>query len=193
MGVPSIVGQSAEARFRDLYDKNYAAICGFALRRVSNAEAADVVAETFLVAWRRLEAIPVGSERLWLYAVARRVVANQRRGLNRRMKLAAALQFEFDATVVTDSAESDYPTIAGALKRLRESDRQVLSLAAWEGLGPEELGKVLGCSPGAAKVRLHRARRRFREELEALESSDEAIVRGSGGRASTSAATSTED
>src|SRR3954453_21065692 len=84
----------AEQRFRALYDGNFTAVLGYALRRVDQpADAADVVAETFLVAWRRHPEIPDGGEaRLWLYGVARRVLSNQVRGGVRRERLGVRLR-----------------------------------------------------------------------------------------------------
>src|SRR5437588_5430176 len=80
------------ARFRTLYENNYDAILGYTLRRAPQADALDVVAETFLVAWRRLERVPVGDDaRLWLYGTARRVLANHVRAERRRARLGGRL------------------------------------------------------------------------------------------------------
>jgi RNA polymerase sigma-70 factor (ECF subfamily) len=68
-----------------------------------------------------------------------------------------------------DGGELETPPIAQALGRLSEGDREVVLLCAWEGLSIEEAATALGCSPTAAKVRLHRARRRLRAELDRLE------------------------
>ncbi|MEV4259420.1 RNA polymerase sigma factor, partial [Spirillospora sp. NPDC049652] len=86
-------------RFEDLYAENRAKVLGYALRRTGDPQdAADVVAETFLVAWRRLDDVPPGDEaRLWLYGVARRVLAGQRRGERRRSALGARLRSELAA------------------------------------------------------------------------------------------------
>src|SRR5262249_59532683 len=90
------------ARFRALYEENYERILGYALRRVEPADALDVVAETFTVAWRRLAQVPAGDEaRLWLYGTARRVLANHRRAMRRRARLYGRLAEE----VPTDASE----------------------------------------------------------------------------------------
>src|SRR3954447_11307673 len=83
----------AKVRFGRIYRAQAAAILAYALRRVEDTEdAADVVAETFLVAWRRLDEVPIdATARLWLFAVARRVVANQHRAERRRSRLAERL------------------------------------------------------------------------------------------------------
>ncbi len=155
-----------ERRFRAIYQADFAAVLGYALRRTNRAEdAADVVAETFLVAWRRFDDVPpLGESRLWLYAVARRVLANHRRGERRRSALGEALARDL-VGVCEDPRPSDLEPLARAWADLREADRDILGLAAWEGLSGDRLAAVVGCSRTAAKLRLHRARRRFAKEL----------------------------
>lgn len=149
-------------RFRALFDATYASVHAYARRRADAAVADDVVAETFLVAWRRLGDVPVGSELPWLYGVARRVLANARRsqvrwiGLQRRI----ADQPTYDAA---SPAAND--VVRHALARLPPADQEVLRLAAWEDLAAPDIAVVLGCTPNAAALRLSRARRRLREVL----------------------------
>lgn len=160
---------SRRDRLRALYDASYSPLLGYALRRSRTMEdAADVVAETFLVAWRRLEDIPAGDEaRLWLYGVARRVLANQRRGERRRERLEVRLVLEPSLWRPAAPAEDDIDlgALAHAFRRLPVRDREVLELVAWEGLAPRDLSVVLGCSLPTARVRLHRARKRLAQEL----------------------------
>lgn len=154
--------------FHALYEANYHLVLGYALRRCSDPDdAADVVAETFLVAWRRLDDLRRDDARLWLYGVARRVLANQRRGERRRRHLGERLRQELRG-VATPPALADResePQVATALASLSDRDREVITLAAWEGLGGSDLAEVLGCSTNAAKTRLHRARRRLARRL----------------------------
>jgi RNA polymerase sigma factor (sigma-70 family) len=156
----------AEARFRHLYAEHGREILAYALRRVSDPEdAADVLAETFLVAWRRAEDVPPGEQaRLWLYGVARRALANQRRGERRRERLGERLRADL-APALADPPELPGPDALAALGRLGPDDRELLRLSAWEELSPAELAKVLGISAVAARSRLHRARRRLRRAL----------------------------
>jgi RNA polymerase sigma factor (sigma-70 family) len=157
------------ARFRAVYDANYHRILGFALRRTANREdAEDVVAETFLTAWRRLDQIPVGDEaRLWLYGVARNALANHRRGERRRVRLTSVLHAEsFLPSLRAPDADHEVAGMAAAFARLDDGHRELLALAAWEGLDAGEIATVLGCSRNAARIRLHRARRRLARELE---------------------------
>lgn len=158
-----------DERFRRVYASSFEPLLAYALRRVERAEdATDIVAETFLIAWRRGTEMPDGDEaRLWLYGVARRVLANQQRGGRRRERLGARLRERLAAVVVADPAGevSQRVTVRAALERLGELDREVLRLTAWEGLQPREAAEVLNISAAAVRTRLSRARARLRELL----------------------------
>ncbi|MFB4317501.1 RNA polymerase sigma factor [Actinomadura sp. 21ATH] len=153
-------------RFEEIYEANRVQILGYALRRTADAQdAADVLAETFLTAWRRLDDVPRdGRARLWLYGVARRVLANHHRGERRRSALAADLGLRLR----TEAAEPDrnLADVGPAFRSLSEADRELLTLVGWEGLDHGEIATVLGCSRNAVRIRLHRARRRFARALE---------------------------
>lgn len=160
---------SRTARFERLYDAQYSAVLAYALRRSSRTIAHDVVAETFLVAWRRLEEVPVDAAP-WLYAVARRVLANERRAENRRAALADRLRAVRVPDPVAD-ARDDRGLLAAAFSKLREGDREVLALVAWEGLTTGQAAEAMGCAPTAMRVRLHRARRRLARALDEVRAS----------------------
>ncbi len=159
---------TAPERFETLYRELYAPVAGYVLRRAASPEdAAEAIAETFVVLWRRLDACPAGEDaRPWLFGVARRVLANQRRGERRRSALAERLTAELDPAEVFIPAASD-GRVARAFGALSESDREVLALLAWEELTREELAVALGVSRPVARLRLHRARRRFEAALAA--------------------------
>ena len=158
-----------QERFRRLYAGQFDPLLGYALRRVDRPEdAADVVADTFLVAWRRIDDVPEGDEaRLWLYGVARRTLANHRRGAGRRSALGDRLRQDL-ATAVPDhaGAVSERETVRAALMRLADRDREVIELSAWEGLEPREIAEVLGISPIAVRSRLSRSRARLRAQVD---------------------------
>ena len=160
-------GTEHEDRFRRVYAGNFAPLLAYAMRRVEQpADAADVVAETFLVAWRRSREMPPDDEaRLWLYGVARRVLANHHRGGLRRAHLGERLRQRISAVVAADPATevTERLTIQAALARLGELDREVLTLTVWEGLQPREVAAVLLLSPDVVRTRLSRARARLRE------------------------------
>lgn len=156
-------------RFRRLYDDNYDRILGYALRRTDSMEdAGDVVGDTFLVAWRRLDEVPSGDRaRMWLYGTARRILANHYRSKRRVRRLHDRLDFEpSPPTGVPSGDPSDVDKIAAAFARLSDTDREILLLVGWEQLDPGQIAEVLGCKRTTARVRLHRARKRFTSELD---------------------------
>jgi len=136
-------------------------VLAYARRLAPPALADDVAAETFAIAWRRAGDVP--EEPLpWLLGVARRVLSTQRRSGGPRDRLRRRL-FE---TVPLPPQSDDEGRIAEALSRLSERDREAILLIAWEGLAPRQAAAVLGVTPAAFSVRLHRARRRVRAALE---------------------------
>jgi RNA polymerase sigma factor (sigma-70 family) len=156
--------------FRALFDRSYGPLMTYAVRRAaSRADAEEVVAEALLVAWRRRADMPSDSHALpWLYGVARRVLANQRRGQGRRQRFERLLSpLRSAAKDPSDLAEADDEAraVLAAVARLAEADREVLCLKVWEGLSHAEIAASLGCTENAAAIRLHRARQRLRDEL----------------------------
>ncbi len=153
---------AARRRFTAIYAAYYHRVLGYALRRADADDAADLVADTFATAWRRLDHVPEGEQALfWLYATARRVGANHRRGRRRRDQLAQAVARELPAGPDPAAAGA----VGAAFARLREEERELLLLVAWEGLDAEGIAAVLGCSRNAARIRIHRARRRLASAL----------------------------
>jgi RNA polymerase sigma-70 factor (ECF subfamily) len=150
------------------------AYCGW--RAASESDAEDAASEVFLTAWRRLDELPLGdAARVWLYATARRVIANQRRSSRRRVALKERLARDAaSAPGELSNAEREEALVHEALRRLGPRDREVLLLAEWEGLSLAEIAVVLGCLAITARGRLHRARRRFRAVFENLLARDEA-------------------
>jgi RNA polymerase sigma-70 factor (ECF subfamily) len=156
----------AETRFAQLYRDNARELLGYALRRSADPDdAADVVAETFLIAWRRLGAVPPDREaRLWLFGTARHVLSNQSRGARRRDRLTERLREELREQLPAHRTQEGSAFLE-ALAGLGEADRELLMLIGWEELTPTEAARALGISPRAARTRLHRARRRLRARL----------------------------
>ncbi len=159
----------AQAQFSRLYRDQGRAILAYALRRVEDREdAADVVAETFLIAWRRLGEVPIDAgARLWLYAVARRVIANLHRTKRRRIRLGRRLAESLRTELATHPAPGGAAAeVLRAMAGLSDEDRELLLLVSWEELSPGDAAKVLEISSLAARSRLHRARRRLRALVE---------------------------
>jgi RNA polymerase sigma factor (sigma-70 family) len=173
-GVVPTISQDASERGRRFdalfasYSADIVSYCGW--RAASASDAQDAVAEVFLAAWRRLDELPADdAARVWLYATARRVIANQRRSSRRRVALQERLEREAASRPVhpPDSGREE-ALVRAALQRLRPGDREVLLLAEWEGFSADQIASVLGCLTVTARGRLHRARRRFRTAFEEL-------------------------
>lgn len=160
----------AESRFRQLFDANQSSILAYGLRRTgSGADAWDLLAETMLVAWRRIDEVPDGNEALpWLYGVARRALANQARATRRRDRLSTRLAAHLGNHVAPDGvqASADRAWVRAGLAGLNDLDREVLTLSLWEGLSPAEIAVAVNAPAATVRTRLHRARRRLRELLE---------------------------
>jgi RNA polymerase sigma factor (sigma-70 family) len=156
-----------QCRFEAVYAAHRGPILGYVLRRTENGDdAADVIAQTFMTAWRRLDDMPPEPQaRLWLYGVARRVLANHRRGERRRSALADRLRADLTAAYRPPEHTGDLASVAAAFRRLPDADRDLLALIAWEGLDHGQIAVVLGCSRNAVRIRVHRARRRLAGEL----------------------------
>ena len=165
---------SANVAFCRMYDKYFADVLAYCLRRASIEDAKDAVADVFLVAWRRFDDMPDGDRALpWLYGTARRVLANQRRSRSRFARLTDRLRSmapepEHEPTPETIVVRNQRnQEVLDALERLRPNDREVVRLVMWEGLPHAAVGDVLGCSDRAVSMRLHRALGRLRSELHA--------------------------
>lgn len=161
-------------RFRALFDDAYADVLRFVRRRTDPGEAEDVAAETFLVAWRRLDQVPgrPGDARAWLFGVARHCLLNARRGQIRREALAVR--------IADDHAAPDDPRcadvagdlvarrldLAAAWHRLSDAEQEVLALAIFDDLPSPQAARVLGTTAAAYRLRLSRARRALRGYLD---------------------------
>jgi RNA polymerase sigma-70 factor (ECF subfamily) len=152
------------ARFEALYAAHQRAVLAYATRRSESfVDAEDATAEAFTIAWCKLSTIP--DEPLpWLYAVARRVLANKRRGNSRRERLVALLRVDDVPTPVRVGEDLD-GAVFEALASLSPADQEILRLVAWEDLRNHQIAEVLGITANAVAIRLHRARARFTDAL----------------------------
>ena len=152
-------------RFTALYDAHHARVYAYAVSRAGRQLADDIVSDTFVVAWRKLGAVP-DAALPWLLGVARNVVRESCRDEARQASLAAELRAwvdEADADVADGVAER--ALVLAALARLRDDDRELLTLMAWHDLSARDAARVVGCSTATFFVRLHRARKRLREAM----------------------------
>lgn len=173
-----------EAAFHQMYLSYYQHIAAYTHRRTTAEDAEDIVAETFLVAWRRLEDVPEGDLTLaWLYGVARRVLSEGRRSRWRRERLAAKLgRLRGRPDTSAYDRLGEHEVVHQALARLRPNDRELLRLAEWEDLTHAELAVALACSVNAVTIRLHRAHRRFAAALQSLDEASAVVDRGAEGQ-----------
>ncbi len=156
---------SEERQFERIYAAHFDAVAGYLLARTDRESAAEALARTFEIAWRRLADVP--EEPLpWLLGVARRVVAEQRRATGRHEALIDRI-----AETVTGATEDHAAALVqrelvfDAIRDLPVRQQEALLLVAWDGLTQREAAAVLGCSRAAVALRLHRARSQLRVAL----------------------------
>lgn len=153
------------AQFRALYDLSLPRVYAFVSRALAPevADVDDLVAEIYLVTWRRIDRLPPPpADQLWLFGVARNVIAHDRRSRARRANLLARLFRERPNDVQDDTGHRD---VLDAIRGLPRREQDAIHLLIWEGLTHEEAAEVLGCSANAVRIRLHRARRRLARRL----------------------------
>lgn len=181
--------QEREQRFRDVYDAAYVDLLRFVRRRVHPSHAEDVVGEVMLVAWRRLDDVPVelSDARAWLFGVARKTLQNTRRREDRHDAVAVRL-----AEVPRGAADAgQHPDlvagridIAAAWPRLSATDQEAIALSALDGLSAPEAATVLGITSTAFRLRLSRARRTLRRLVDSSAAAEPLLGRPASDRSS---------
>lgn len=168
----SVIVADERAAFDALYEDTHRKVLAYCVRRTSRwPDALDAAADTYVVAWRRFDDLPPGEGRLpWLFGIARRVIANQRRTESRQHRVVAKLRSRGtthlsgpDDLAVLGEEHRD---VLRALARLSEDDQELIRLTTWEGLTPVEAARFLDVTRNALDVRLHRARKRLAREYE---------------------------
>jgi RNA polymerase sigma-70 factor (ECF subfamily) len=164
----SATGES-EAKFVDIYRRHHKPIQAYCARRTPASQVDDAVAETFLVAWRRLDDVPEGAATLpWLYGVAYRVLSRQWRHKARSRRLIERVRGlageESTSPEVFFVRSTEYREVLIACSRLHPVDQEVLRLTVWEELSYADVAVVLGIAVGAVRQRLYRARRNLTAE-----------------------------
>lgn len=151
------------ARFEAVFREVYEPVQRYVARRTPAGSTDDVVADTMTVVWRRLDEIPADLAVAWTYGVARRCLANQRRGDARRVRLTDRLAAQAVPALVDEPFVDD--ELDSALAELSADDRELIRLWAWEGLAPREIAVVMDVTPNAVSIRLTRAKAQLRERL----------------------------
>lgn len=163
-----------DARFGDLYERYHRQIYAYCRRRTQPEMVDDAVADTFLTAFRKIDDIPADDAALpWLYGVAFKVLGHQWRGRSRRgrldrklLGLGVASRPQPDEVIV---ARHEANQVREALGRLNNTDREILLLAAWEGLAHHEIAEVLSISEGAVRQRFYQAKKNLTRQYARLE------------------------
>jgi len=169
------VALESPARFEQLYECHASAVLGYVRRRTDPSTAEDIAAEVFAIAWRRIDDVPEGAALPWLYSTARNVLANELRARRRRHELAERATTAAHIRSVGDEVSDSSDAVLTALRQLTAAEQEVLMLAAWEELDGHQAATALGCSPTAYRIRLHRARRKLRQQLAADQEPAEAV------------------
>lgn len=165
--------QTDPQRFAELYDRHAPDIHRYVARRLGDSAADDVVAETFLVAFRRRDRFDPsrGAARPWLYGIASNLIAGHRRSEVMQYRVLAKTAVDPVVESHHDRAEERVAAAAvtrqlgAALARLAKRDRDVLLLVAWESLTYDEVAQALGIPIGTVRSRLNRARKKVRKAL----------------------------
>lgn len=154
-------------KFEDITAEVFEPLQRYLHRRMSADAVDDVLSETLLVVWRRLDEIPPGAHLPWCYGVARRMLSNHRRSHQRRLRLVDRLSVEPQHPVADPQvADEGDPWLAAALEELTESERELINLWAWEQLEPREIAVVVDSTPNAISLRLTRAKQKLANSLE---------------------------
>jgi len=162
--VETVSDAEREIRFTRLAHEVGEPLRRYVVRRAPAAAVDDVLADAFLVLWRRLDDVPQDDPLPWAYAVARGCVANARRAARRQLGLIERIG-RLDPPLPREEDE-EHPELLAALGALPSLDREVVMLWAWEQLAPREIATVTGLSSNAVSIRLHRAKRRLATELD---------------------------
>lgn len=150
--------------FEELVASHAGAVRAYAARRVPVGAVDDIVAEVFLAAWRKRDALPHPNARPWLFRAAALVIAEHHRTTGRRDRRDRLTALP-DVTADAAGRVPDQVVVQQALAELSAADAEILRLAYWDDLPSRDIALVLGCTPGAVRVRLHRARGRLAEVL----------------------------
>ncbi|HEX9358240.1 MAG TPA: sigma-70 family RNA polymerase sigma factor [Streptosporangiaceae bacterium] len=168
-----------ELRFRRLYEANFRPVQAYAVNRLGRSDdVADILAEVFMIAWRRLADVPPPPrDRFWLYGTARRVIARRYRSASRWHNLLDRLAAEQRPTVqALDWADNPVQKrLLAAIGELKPAYREALLLVHWEQLTYAEAAETLGCSVNAVGIRVHRAKERLRTLLGTESNADRSV------------------
>ena len=169
MGTP--LPRNTGTRFESIYEEHRLPVLAYCMRRTRSADAADACAETFLVAWRRLDDIPQPPATLpYLYGIAGRVLSNHLRAMRRQSRLDAKLRNlgvapPVDPAALVVQSARDQEVVA-AVRKLKPKDREIVMLYAWEDVPRDIIAEMLGMTRAAIDQRIHRSYQRLARILD---------------------------
>lgn len=166
---------SKQALFENLYRSTASDLLAFLTRRASDPEeATDILAEVYLVAWRRLDKVPTDAgARLWLFGVARKLLLKSNRQIRSRQDIVRGITAELSAGTGHPEPDNEFTDrVRASVRKLPMAQREALLLTAWEGLKPREIAEVTDSTANLVRVRLHLARKQLRRELSAAPEPD---------------------
>lgn len=152
-------------RFEQITEEVFEPLQRYLRRRASPQDAEDLLSEVLMTVWRRIDAVPVDRALPWCYGIARRTLANHRRGDRRRLRLVTRLGAQPVPHYPDPADLQPDPDLTRALQSLPPGDQEIIRLWAWEQLEPREIAVALGLTPNAATLRLSRARKKLAETL----------------------------
>lgn len=155
---------SSYARFEELW-VHHRELLAFIRRRTDPDVAEDVLSETYLVAWRRIDDVPEHA-RPWLFTVARNIINNEQRSARRQRDVAVRIAEGFAPPDATDGAIATRADMVHAWKQLTPAEQEVLAMVAWDELTHREAADILSITTSAFALRLFRARRRLLHLIE---------------------------
>lgn len=170
---PELGSVEAERLARSLYEAHGPALEGWAVSRFPDQQIAEeVVQETVLAAWRKYDQFDPsrGSERAWMFGIARNVAASRYRREERHLRVVASEAVPDDGLDDVEMARvTERSLVADAIRSLAPQHRAVVAAAYWDGLSTREIAVRLGIPDGTVKSRLHYALRILRTHLQERE------------------------
>ena len=155
--------------FREVYREYLVAIRAYLARRVPFGDVEDLAADVFAVAWKKRASVTPGEELPWLYRIAAFVVANYRRKERHRLDVLWLFHEPNTAPAADSFLETD-PDSANARNRLTTTQQELLALVVVDGLAVQDVAVVMGTTPNAVSIRLHRAKKALAEGIEKYQS-----------------------
>lgn len=138
-------------------------------RRTDPDTAQDVLSDTLLVLWRRLDEVPADAALPWAFGVAKNCLSTAERSARRQGRVVGRISVVDPPRESTDAGGARDDVLHDALARLREDEQELLRLWAWEQLTPAEIATVLGLTPNAVSIRLHRAKQKLAALIREME------------------------